>query len=102
MTNPSDSKKLTTASIVVASADQVSSDLAGETVLLSMTSARYFGFAGVGSRIWELVAQPVRVADVCTTIASEYAVEPEQCEVDVLKFLRDLVAKELLEVRVGG
>jgi hypothetical protein len=88
-------------SIVVASPDQVSSDLAGETVLLSMASARYYGLEGIGSRIWELVGTPTRVADVCDAITAEYDVTPERCEADVLAFLRDLAAKELIEVRVG-
>lgn len=89
-------------SIVAASPDQVSSDLAGETVLLSMTDAKYYGFAGVGSRIWELIQQPVAVSAVCSVITEEYDVSREMCEADVLQFLRDLLAKGLLEVRGGS
>ena len=89
-------------STVVASPDQVSSDLAGETVLLSMTDAKYYGFAGVGSRIWELIQQPVAVSAVCSVITEEYEVSRELCEADVLQFLRDLLAKGLLEVRGGS
>ncbi len=92
---------ITTRTIVAAGKDQVSSDLAGETVLLSMTSAHYYGFEGVGSRIWELIQQPMRVADVCATVASEYDVTPDRCESDVLAFLRALDEKGLLEVRGG-
>lgn len=92
---------ITTHSIVVAGKDQVSSDLAGETVLLSMTSAHYYGFAGVGARIWELIAEPMRVSDICTTIGNEYEVTPERCEADVLGFLRALDENGLIEVRGG-
>lgn len=93
--------EITTQSIVVAGKDQVSSDLAGETVLLSMTSAHYYGFEGVGSRIWELVQQPARVSDLCATIMQEYDVTAERCEADVLAFLRSLDGKGLIEVRGG-
>jgi hypothetical protein len=92
---------LTLSSTVVASDNQVSSDLAGETVLLSLENARYFGFAGAGSRIWELIASPTRVADLCATLVREYDVQPDQCESDVLGFLRALEARGLLEVRGG-
>jgi hypothetical protein len=92
---------LSTQSIVVAGKDQVSSDLAGETVLLSMSSAHYYGFEGVGSRIWELIAEPMRVSDVCNMIGIEYDVTPERCEADVLGFLRALDEKGLIEVRGG-
>ncbi len=93
---------LTLDSVVIASPNQVSSDLAGETVLLSMTSAKYYGFAGVGSRIWELIQQPVAVSAVCSVITEQYDVSRELCEADVLRFLRDLLAKGLLEVRGGA
>ena len=102
MTSPAGPQQLSTRSIVVASPDQVSSDVAGETMLLSMTSARYYGFEGVGSRIWELVSTPARVSDVCATIEQEYDVAPDRCEADVLQFLGDLAAKGLVEVRVAG
>ncbi len=89
-------------SIVIASPDQVSSDLAGETVLLSMTSAKYYGFAGVGSRIWELVASPTRVRDICDTISAEFDVSRDECETDVLGFLGACIERGLVEVRSGA
>jgi hypothetical protein len=89
-------------SIVVATRDQVSSDLAGETVVLSMQSAKYYGMDEVGSRIWELVREPIRVSDLVEAIVSEYDVQPDQCESDVRAFLGRLAAGGLLEVRDGA
>lgn len=93
---------LTLDSLVIASPDQVSSDLAGATVLLSMTSAQYYGFAGVGSRIWELVATATPVRTICDTIAAEYEVSPAECEADVLGFLDQCIKSGLVEVRSGA
>ena len=88
--------------VVVASRNQVASDLAGETVLLSMTTARYYGLADVGARIWELLGQPVRVSAICETIASEYDVPIDRCQGDVVRFLEDLAANGLIEVGGGA
>lgn len=88
--------------VVVASRDQVASDLAGETVLLSMTTARYYGLANVGARIWELLREPVRVSAICDTIAREYDVAPDRCRADVVRFLTELAANGLIEVGGGG
>ena len=88
--------------IVVASNDQVSSDLAGETVLLSMKTAHYYGLADVGARIWSLVREPKSVAAICDTIASEYDVSPERCQADVVRFLQELAQHGLVEVGGGG
>jgi hypothetical protein len=88
--------------VVVASQDQVGSDLAGETVLLSMKTARYYGLADVGARIWSLVQSPVSVSEICRVIEGEYDVAPDKCEADVVRFLEDLATHELIEVRGGA
>jgi len=102
MTAPGENSEISRASIVVATKDQVSSDLAGETVVLSMQSAMYYGLDQVGSRVWELVREPIRVSDILDAIMNEYDVEPEQCEADVRAFLGELAAKGLIEVRDGA
>lgn len=88
--------------MVVASRDQVASDLAGETVLLSMKTARYYGVADVGARIWSLLSEPVSVATICETIVREYDVAPDRCEADVVGFLEELAQHGLVEVDGGG
>jgi hypothetical protein len=92
---------ITRTSIVVASRDQVGSDLGGETVLLGLKSARYYGLADVGARIWELLEAPIAVSKICETICREYDVAPDRCEADVIRFLDDLAENELVEVRGG-
>ena len=88
--------------IVVASNDQVSSDLAGETVLLSMKTAHYYGLADVGARIWSMVREPMSVSAICESIAREYDVSPDRCQADVVRFLQELAQHGLVEVRGGG
>jgi hypothetical protein len=101
MSSTNDNVEISTSSLVAASKDQVSSDLAGETILLSMQSAMYYGLDEVGSRIWELVRAPVRVSEIRDAIAREYDVDLERCEADILAFLRQLAAKGLIEVSAG-
>ena len=102
MTSSSDERDLSVTSIVAATKDQVSSDLGGETILLSMQSAMYYGLDSVGARIWELLREPVRVSEIRDVIAREYDVEIDRCESDVLAFLKDLAAKGLIEVSGGS
>jgi len=102
MTASENNRGISTTSIVVATKDQVSSDLAGETVVLSMESAMYYGLDHVGSRIWELVRDAIRVSDIRDAIIREYDVEPGRCEADVMAFLRQLAANGLIMVRDGS
>ena len=88
-------------SVVVASHDQVSSDLAGETILLSLQTAMYYGLDQVGARIWELLREPIRVADLRDAILREYDVDEERCERDMLDLLQQLATEGLIEIRRG-
>jgi hypothetical protein len=101
MSSANDKRDISSSSVVAATRDQVSSDLAGETILLSMQSAMYYGLDEVGSLIWELVRDPIRVSEISEAIAREFDVERLQCEADVIGFLRELEAKGLVEVRDG-
>jgi|SRR6185503_5866722 hypothetical protein len=89
---------LSTESVVVAAKNQVSSDLAGEAVILQVRSGRYFGLEQVGARIWQMIGEPRRVADIRDTILREYDVSRERCEQDVVTLLEQLAAEGLVEV----
>lgn len=86
-------------SIVAASKDQLASAIGGETVILGLSAGRYYGVDSVGARIWQLIQEPTRVAEVQRTIVSEYAVDPERCEADLLKLLQQMIDAGLVEVR---
>ena len=83
---------------VVATKDQVSTTLQGESVILNMKSGVYFGLNPVGARIWELVQQPISVELIQHTIISEYKVESERAKSDVLGLLKQLSDAGLVEV----
>lgn len=99
MTTPEVPREITTTSVVVASSDQVSSDLAGESILMSLRTGMYYGLDEVGARVWELVREPRLVSDIRDVIAGEYEVERDRCERDILGLLRELAAQGLIEVK---
>ena len=51
-------------SVVTATRDQVSCDLAGEAAILHLRSGTYYGLNAIGARIWALLQQPTSVAHV--------------------------------------
>lgn len=88
-------------SIVIAAEGQVSCDVAGETVLLSLKSGEYYGLNAVATRIWDLIQAPKTVNEVLHVLLEEYDIEPERCERELLTLLRALVDKGLIEVNNG-
>jgi hypothetical protein len=81
---------------VVASPDQVSADLEGETVLLSMTDGVYYGLDGVGSFAWRQLAQPATLGAICDAIVAAYDVDEPRAWEDLLALMRDLHSHGLI------
>ena len=76
---------------------QVMSRLVGdETVLLDLASGIYFGLDGVGKRIWESVAEGNNLGQAVAVIVTEFEVDEEQAQADVIEFASDLVERGLL------
>lgn len=85
-------------SVVAVSPQQVSSELSGEVVILNIGAGVYHGLETTGARVWQLIQQPIRVADIRDAIVREYDVDPAQCELDLLELLEDLLAHGLLAI----
>lgn len=85
-------------STVVATKDQVSSDLGGEVAILDLKAGTYYGLDAVGARVWELIQEPKGIREVRDTVLEEYEVEPEQCERDMIALLQKLADEGLVEV----
>ena len=78
---------------VVAAKEQVSSDLAGEAVILDLKSGVYYGLNPVGASIWNLIQEPRTINEVRDAILAQYEVEPEQCDRDIKALLEELEAE---------
>ncbi len=85
-------------STVVATKDQVSSDLQGEVAILDLKGGVYYGLDTVGARIWNLIQEPKTVDEIRDALLQEYDVEPERLERDVLALLQSLADEGLVEV----
>ncbi len=89
---------LSLTSVVVATREQVSSDLAGEAAILNLESGVYYGLDVVGARIWNLIQTPHTVGSVRDALLEEYDVSADCCEGDLLELLTELAAARLIEV----
>jgi len=92
------SAQLTMSTLVTAADDAISTEVSGEAVILHLEDGVYFGLNEVGSRIWGLVAEPVRVDQICAVIEREYDVGVEMCRRDVLRLLGELADHDLVHV----
>lgn len=84
--------------IVAATPGQISSDIAGEAVILDLTSGVYYGLNEVGAKIWNLIQQPCTIQEIQHRLLQEYDVDPEVCVQDLLQILQELQAAGLVDI----
>ena len=84
--------------IVTRDAEAVATPVDNELVILNMAGNNYMTLDDIGRRIWELLATPMRVDDLCARLAGEYAGERKQIDTDVLAFLKRLAADRLVHI----
>ena len=73
-----------------------SSRVQGEVVMMSLETNNYYGLGQVGSRIWELLAQPTDLATVVSALQQEFRVDAETCLCDVTDFVQALLREGLV------
>ncbi len=85
--------------VITATKSQVSSNLAGETVILNLDSGVYYGLDAVGAHIWSLIeGGPKTVGQIKAAILAEYEVDAARCEQDLAALFQQLAEHNLIEV----
>ena len=74
------------------------SPLGSETVVLDMEQGRYYGLNTTGTWLWDLLAEPMIIRDLCGQLAAEFAVPQQQCEQDVMTYVQALLSRGLVQV----
>jgi hypothetical protein len=78
------------------SPDVVFRELDGESVVLDLSSGRYFGLNGVGTRVWQLVGDGAGVDAVIRAMTSEYDADEATIARDVIALLDELQERGLI------
>jgi len=67
-----------------------------ETIVLSLPSSRYFSITGVGTRLFELLAEDRSIDELVGSLVDEYEVDPVAARRDVEAFVERLRDAQLL------
>lgn len=74
------------------------SDLDGEKVMMDMDRGNYFMLNPIGSRIWDLINEPISVGRLVSLLREEYDVSEDECLEGVKDFLHELHHSNLLNI----
>lgn len=71
--------------------------LAGETIVIHLTTGIYFSITGSGSEIWNLLGARNSVPEICAELARRHDCREEDIRPQVEDFLADLEREDLVE-----
>ncbi|QTF91367.1 PqqD family peptide modification chaperone [Halomonas sp. BM-2019] len=74
----------------------LASRVGDDLVLFSVNKGMYYGVPVVGRRIWDLLEDQVTVSAICDQLMQEFSVDRDACEHEVLDFIGQLEAEELV------
>lgn len=73
-------------------------EIEGESVLLDMSSEKYFGLNETGTVFINGIKEGLRIDALLSKIRSEFKVEQSVLESDIIELINILVSKKLVEV----
>ena len=82
--------------VISRTGDWLSGDTGDGMVMMSPSVSRYIGISATGGAIWRLLETPQTLAEVCQQLACEYDASSDDLRLDVVEFVRGLVARGAL------
>ncbi len=80
--------KLELSTTITRNENIVFTDLDDTIVMMDVDEGQYYELDPVAARIWEIVEEGPTVSGICSALAAEYAVEPQECQESTLEFLQ--------------
>lgn len=74
------------------------SQLDDELLAIDANAGYCYSLTGPAGKIWELIAAPITLDDLCAALRRRYAVDEQTCLADVSELLLDLRRAGLVEV----
>ena len=87
---------MTLETVVCRSPDVLASPVENELVMMDIERGMYYALNAVGIDIWDRLAEPIKVANLCAQLQQGYAVDRATCEADVLAILSDMASSGLV------
>ena len=90
--------ELTSKSLVSRNQELIAASIDNDLVMMSVDKGEYYGITGVGSQVWEMLAEPTSVEDMTRHICAEYAVDETTCQTDIQSFVEEMLQLGLVSI----
>lgn len=92
------SATISTTTLLKRNPEMVAANIDGDVVMMGVDQGQYYGITGVGSRVWDLLAEPISIDGITDIICREYETDPATCREDMSTFVNDLLKIDLIEI----
>jgi hypothetical protein len=89
---------ITLSKLFVHNINMITANIDTELVMMDADRGAYFGLDEIGTRIWNMLAEPQSLVQLCDKLVEEYEVERATCEQDVSQLLSQMQAQNLILV----
>jgi hypothetical protein len=76
--------------------DVVHTEVNQHTMLVSIADGKYYSLSPVGTRIWQLLENPITQAELVERLRADFEVSLEECQADVASFVEQLKERRLV------
>ena len=76
----------------------ISADLDETTVMMDIEKGQYYSLNTVGTRIWEMLDEPIIVSTICERLRANFEVSTEKCQHEALSYLTHLLELSIIEI----
>lgn len=83
---------------IVRSSDALASEIDGELVMMHAESGAYYNLDSIGTDIWNRIADPIEISELCTSLDPEYDAALDVICRDVLALLNQMAEKGLIQI----
>jgi hypothetical protein len=83
---------------IIVPAETLINEIGGESVILSLKSASYFGLDEMGTRMWQVLVSSDSIQAAYEQLLAEYDVEDERLRTDLMNLIAKLEEHKLAEV----
>ena len=69
-----------------------------DVVALDRARGLCFGMADVAADVWDILAEPHAISEVCEIICARYEVEAAQCQSEMAAYFQELLTNQLIQI----
>lgn len=90
--------QIKTENVITKAESFISSDLDEAVVMMDIEKGLYYSLNAVGAEIWEMIENPIAVKTICYNLSSEFDVDEEKCESEVITYLKKLLDFNIISI----